>query len=410
MPEGEDKRECPVCKAVLPVDPRYVTWCDEGGWNVNPRKPEPPRNLFEEFYLNLGEKQSRSLLQGLTQTGELRPTFTISKLLALACATATHGMTLTIGAVGVVLLLYAWWNLFAVIGGLVCFGITVLLRPLPIRPPEDLHSRGELPGLFRLVDTIGASLEARRVAGIVINEDFNAAFGRVGWRQREVLYVGLPLWAMLENEERVALIAHELAHGVNGDAARGFYIGSAAGALARWYALLRPDRIWDESKGIAGLSAVPFSIAMLMLANLAWVAAYALSHLLWRDSQRAEYLADRLAATVSGTGPSLSLLRKLHYGETFALAIHRAVVRQGARSDILDNLRKLGLEAPPGEVERVTRVQQLEGSRLDVTHPPSAYRIDLLGSHYVGRPRWSSPRRSSRPWMRRCCRSGDRFN
>ncbi|HSB69216.1 MAG TPA: M48 family metallopeptidase [Candidatus Methylomirabilis sp.] len=241
-------------------------------------------------------------------------------------------------------------------------------------------------GLLRCCPELLPECERR-----VINEDFNAAFGRVGWRQREVLYMGLPLWAILENEERVALIAHELAHGVNGDPVRGFFVGSAAAALARWYTLFRPDRIWDESKGIAGLPAVPFNIAMLMLANLAWIAAVALSHLLWRDSQRAEYLADRLAASISGTGPSRSLLRKLHYGETFALAIHRAVVSQGARSDILDNLRELGLKAPPREVERVTRVQQLEGSRLDATHPPSAYRIELLRAHYVAHPKVEFP-------------------
>jgi len=122
----------------------------------------------------------------------------------------------------------------------------------------------------------------------LLEEEFNASFGRVGWKQREVLTLGLPLWAILEDAERVALIAHELAHGVNGDPVRGFYVGSAVAALARWHVLLHPDRIWDEEKGVAGLPAIPFNLAMAMLANLARLAASVLAHLLWRDSHEFE--------------------------------------------------------------------------------------------------------------------------
>ncbi len=107
--------------------------------------------------------------------------------------------------------------------------------------------------------------------------------------------LGLPLLAILDNQEKIALIAHELAHDVNGDPARTFFIGAAVGALIEWHQLLLPESI----------------------------------------------------------------------------------------PNLFDELRQRMAAMPEYEMKRIRRVEALERSRLDVTHPPTTYRIELLKARRV---------------------------
>lgn len=69
---------------------------------------------------------------------------------------------------------------------------------------------------------------------------FNASYGRSG-RRRE-LRLGLCLWAILEPQERVALIGHELGRALNGDLRNNVFVRRALLPLAAWRELLRPRR------------------------------------------------------------------------------------------------------------------------------------------------------------------------
>src|SRR5262249_49935661 len=103
-------------------------------------------------------------------------------------------------------------------------------------------------------------------------------------------------------------------------------------------------------------------------------------HLLLRDSQRAEYLADALAAHVSGTPAVVAVHEKLLLEPIAAVAIQRAAFERqhGDSSDVFERLGRSVLQAPAGERERRRRVAQLESTRLDATHPPTARRIHVL--------------------------------
>lgn len=380
-------KECPNCHNILPVFDGFVTWCDRCGWNVNPLQPERPHNVFESIYTKLGQKQSRALLEQYVRAEALKPSFSISKLLAFVFAAVIHGITLIFAVGGVVLLVLGWPNLFAIAGGLTCIGIAWIIRPRISKLPHTILCRKNFPTLYRFVDTIANSLQSEKVTGIVVNEHFTAAFGQVGWQRKGILQLGLPLWSILDNKERVALIAHELAHGVNADATHGFFIGTAIMALAEWYSLLRPVYIWVPGSGLQGLAAAPVRIIMHGLAFLVWLAAYLLSLLLWRESQRAEYLADYLAASVSGTEAMLSMLEKLHFRRTFMVVLRRVTLRKEEGCDFFEELRQSVAGVPERELERIRRVEQMENSRLDVTHPPTVNRIELLRSHYVATPK-----------------------
>ena len=384
--------ECPVCHAWLPVDNAYVTWCEHCGWNVQPLEPARPRTIFEALYASLGRRLSRSLFDEVMRAPALTYALTPSRLLAMVVAGIVHGLTVLCAVFGILLLLTGWPNPFAILGGLSGVAAAVVARPRVPKVPTAAVSRDRLPALYGMVDRIAEALGAPPVDSIVIDWRFNASFTRAGWRRRSVITMGLPLVVVLSGEERVALVAHELAHGVNGDPARSFYIGTAVNTLVAWHKLLRPDRLWSarNTGSVAGsitdLGTVIGNIVSLCLAGVAWSGAYALSHLLWHEAQRAEYRADYLAARVAGTDPMLTMLDKLHLSRQFADTVRSAAVGQASLS-IFEELQRRVAEMPGRELERIRRVEQLEATRLDSTHPPTAFRISFIKARRFPEPR-----------------------
>ena len=100
-------------------------------------------------------------------------------------------------------------------------------------------------------------------------------------------------------------------------------------------------------------------------------------HLLRRDSQRAEYLADALAASVAGTDAAVSSHEKLLLHSAFHQVV-KEHARPGTEGDIFEEINSRLKAVPERERERRRRVARLEESRLDDTHPPTAHRIRLL--------------------------------
>ncbi|HYF61924.1 MAG TPA: M48 family metallopeptidase [Herpetosiphonaceae bacterium] len=376
-------RPCPDCAADVASDPRFVAWCAACGWNVKPHAPEAAGGLTR-LYAALGRRSSRNLLAGMQSLSQLQPRLTASSLAAWAIAAVVHLVSLVCLAGGVYFLVAHWPNILAIFFGGLLLLIAWTLRPRLSRLDDGatVLSRAEFPALYALSDSVASAIKARPLDDIVIDDEFNAWYGRFGWRQRRVMGLGLPLWSILSAEERVCLIGHELGHAVNGDVSRGFFIHSAVYSLVTWANILRPDAIWAPHMGWRGLLAIPINLALLGFSHLAWWSALGLLHLLWRDSQRAEYLADYLAAIAGGTQASLSLLDKMHLDSSCELAMQR-IALGNAKADMFDALREHVQTIPEIERERLRRVQLLDASRLDATHPPTPYRIQLMRAHPV---------------------------
>lgn len=212
-----------------------------------------------------------------------------------------------------------------------------------------------------------------------VDEQFNASYAVLGWRRVPVLSMGLPFWNALSTQERVALVGHEIAHGVNGDSTRSFIIGSALSSLDAWISLLRADPPPDA--GLAG--AVGYVITWLVSIPLALVQG-ALAHLLWFEKQKAEYFADYLSATLAGTRAVLALLAKSNLGEHFDDVLQRGVYSTSqSAAAALSLVRERLASLPERERDRLQRAATLEGARLDSTHPPTAHRIQFLKAHEV---------------------------
>ena len=285
---------------------------------------------------------------------------------------------------GLALIVFTWPNPFTILVGVILIGIAYIARPrMPAAPA--LVDRAEFAAVYQMADDVADALGAHRVAGIAIDDRFNAAFGRYGRRCRRIMTLGLPLLTVLEPQERVALVAHEIAHDVNRDPARGLFVGNAFGILVELYEFFLPQHLGiGLSYGRVTSETAMVSIGGRFANMLMGGVAFVIRPFLWlfvvlmrRDSQRAEYLADGLAADVAGSEAARLLLRKVHLTATYASLAKSAAV-QGEVADLLGSLRRWVVDAPDSEWERIERVMQLEKTQVIATHPPTVERVRFL--------------------------------
>jgi Zn-dependent protease with chaperone function len=248
-------------------------------------------------------------------------------------------------------------------------------------PLEDRLPRERAPELHALIDEVAGALGTPAPDVVIVDDAHNAFWTVAGLRRRRVLGLGLPLFYPLDPQERIALIAHELGHASNGDSGRGLIVGSALRALAALYELVAPGsrllaRTWEISL------AEPLGNAfMWVVSRPVWWLLLLQAHLLWRDHQRAEFLADALAARVAGTGAVVGLHENLLFASGLRGAAHQAMHHDGPEPlDLFGELRRAVRDVPEHERQRRRRVARREAARLDVTHPPMGQRIAVLES------------------------------
>ncbi|MFC7480781.1 M48 family metallopeptidase [Luedemannella flava] len=171
-------------------------------------------------------------------------------------------------------------------------------------------TRTQTPTLFGLIDEVAGAVGGPVPDVVVVSEQVNASAGVVGPGKR-VLVLGLPLWAVLPAQHRVALLGHELAHFVNGDVRRLPLVRVATTTLGGLAGLLRFPEL-DGTVGpvawlVRGLAWAARSTVLAVHLVLVWIGL--------RDAQRAEYRADEVAAEVAGSAASRDHQRPARRGE-----------------------------------------------------------------------------------------------
>jgi heat shock protein HtpX len=339
------------------------------------------------MYDKIGERSSRKLYEQVRKKPSVKPSFKLTVLLALAIAFLIHLVTIGVVVLGAYLVYALWPHWSGIVLGLICFGIAWVLRPRLEKKPKMILSREKYPHLYELVDDISAVLGTSTVDGIVVTSDFNAFFHQYGWRRKKILTIGLPMFLILTSQEKVALIGHEVAHGANGDPNRGYVLYNALRSLDNWYYLLYPVRLFDTRLGLRGLAIILPNLALRVVCWGIWLLFYMLVHLSWQESQWSEYYADSLAAEASGTDSMMSMLEKFHYGNTFWFMVQKVYLNKG-KMTFKNAFREKIASLPERELQRIRRVEMMESSRLDTTHPPTAYRIGFMQARHVETSRY----------------------
>ncbi|MBX7154779.1 MAG: M48 family metallopeptidase [Candidatus Kapaibacterium sp.] len=287
-----------------------------------------------------------------------------------------------------IFLILQYLNIFAIIGSVICTMLLVTLRPRISKPPQKYMSKSDAPILFSIIEDICSELSASTIDYVILNHEHNASMGYRGIAQKRVLTLGYPLLLVLDSQETVELISHELAHNINRDPMRGYIQWYAASSLERWYYITYPDEIITTNAGIYALIfSVPMNLLMWCISQMFLGLTNLLYWLMWRDSQRAEYYADYLAMTMSGNACCETFFRKLMYNSELQLAAQRAVLAK--RYDaVFEYFIEAVNNIPETEIKRIQCVNMLYESRVDSSHPPTPYRIGFAKSKGIIPPKY----------------------
>ncbi|WP_299527642.1 M48 family metallopeptidase [uncultured Streptomyces sp.] len=361
-----------------------MTWCEACDWNVDPGKPDEAPGRMEAFRRRLAKSYGEKLYAEVAAGGSLAPHRDPAGVFALVLALAVHGFTAAVALGGLLLITVAGGVAFCVLG-VVLLLLAWVLRPRMARLPEDLPvlRRADAPELFALVDEVAALTGTTGVRAVVVDGDFNASVSTYGIRRHRVLSLGLGAWESLTPQERIALLGHELGHFANGDLRHGLVVSNALRSLDTWRYLVaaqsRPQTLMDW---LLNLLYLPPRLVVNGLLAL-------LDRLTLRSAQRAEYLADTLAARVGSTASAVALMDKLlvwESGEGWLRREVNAVRTKGSRAagrdtnadELWEGLAAHMASVPDRERERLRRVGALRGHSVDSSHPPTHLRRACL--------------------------------
>lgn len=287
---------CPACGSSMPVISGYVTWCEQCDWNIHPKWfKNDSLSLFERFHYRLGIRSADLLYKEISDTPAFSYPVTIGTIGAYLFSVLLHATS--IGIVYLAIRNTFWPELLGdFLIGLLLLAISfILFWPTRTKIPGMKLHRSEYPSLYRLLDEITNCLKAPKVDVIFVNYDFNAFATRTGIRPRTVVGIGLPLFSVLDLQEKVAILAHEMGHHANRDMTRKLIVRKAMQTLGAWYEFLFPKTDYSE---LFGPFYYIFSFIRRRLADIIYYAYYLLGLSVWKQSQRSEYFADLASARI----------------------------------------------------------------------------------------------------------------
>jgi Zn-dependent protease with chaperone function len=370
----------------MAMHPSFSMWCDACDWNLLPAAEVEPDTGINSLLRRLGAQSSARLHQEFSEPNSLRPRVGLATIAAFIVSTSVFLVTILLVLAGITLITSG--NFVAVFFGVLLLVIAFVLRPRIARMPKGAEPATEVPALASLAQDVAECVGTRAPDYILMSPEFNAAVHEAGIRRRRVLQIGLPLFALLDPQEQVAVLAHEFGHFANGDFLRGWYGSTALRSLLIWHYLFVPSSLFesDETGGTPGLLMLPINLVMLGISWIPLGLAYVLVTLLYRDSQRGEYMADSIAARVAGGDAAVSAFEKLHASSMYDGVAHSTGDEFWLNRSLMDEIRLRAAEYPERERERMKRIERKLAARLDLTHPPTILRIEAIQARGQAKP------------------------
>jgi Zn-dependent protease with chaperone function len=376
------QRPCPQCGEEVRADGRFTTWCAACDWNVDPGRPDEESGRLERRRRRHARRHGETLAAEITAGRTPRHRRDAEGMAAYLIALAVHGVTAALAVGAVTFVVTGWGGAGVVLGGFL--GVLAwTLRPRFSELPDDqpLLVRRDAPALFALIDEVAAVVGTRGVDTVAVAAELNASVTTYGIRGRRLLTVGLPLWEILTPQERIALLGHELGHYSNGDTRHGLIIGNALRSLTTW-------RYFVDPTPNPTLVEAFVNLVYLVPRSLLQGALLLLDRMTLRATQRAEYLADSMAARAGSTEAAASIMNRFLVVSSAATMLEReANAQQVRRRGTTDREPWQGLwerlgahmeSIPESEYERQRRAAALRGHSVDATHPPTHLRLRCL--------------------------------
>ena len=287
----------------------------------------------------------------------------------------TIGLTLLLVVGGAAILTYApdygIAGLFAfALAGALAFGA---MPRLSFKEDETSPPLGadEHPRLRSLVSRVAERTGALAPEALFVMHDANAFAGRVRLRRfarrQPSVGIGLPLLAVLTQEEASAVIAHEMGHHIAGDVRLGPWVHRTRRAIARAVDRLEGSSFW-------------FHLPFVAYADFFMRTSV-------KISRAQELQADAASARVAGAAAAASALRKIEVLSAAWQAYFQSevlpVLNKARLPPLLDGFGRYWHAAQtPGTPAFEALCAAMSKSHLPGpadTHPPLAERIAALG-------------------------------
>ncbi|MEV4347045.1 M48 family metalloprotease [Actinoplanes sp. NPDC049596] len=366
---------CPNCAQPTTSIGTAEPWCPACEWNL-----EIPASVgwgwLDRRLYAVATRLTTGQFKALAE-GPLTPRrTTTARVATLAAAVVLLAGVLAIFGLGVWLVLYDFFNVSTVLG-LVLIAIAVALRPRLPRLPDDVIvlDPARTPALNGLVQRVASAVGAPAPTILLLGYDLNASTRSVGLKRERALRIGLPLWATLEPQERVALLGHEMGHFVNGDVRRGLLTQMSKTTLDK-VADLFDTRTRGEGP-VEFLIAIATTLIGWTVSRIAMALQLLLYWISQRDSQRAEYLADELAARAGGSAAAIGLFDHLLLHLPIDTVMRREA-RAGNGPDAWLAAARIARANQAANVPALRRLSRRTEVSLFASHPPTALRAEML--------------------------------
>jgi len=411
LASGVDDTSCPTCRTDLISEYGARPWCPRCEWGLDVYEPRPGTSRLGRWAgaiaFRVAYRLTVSQFRALVGRSPSRPGWTGARVVVAVVSVAFYILVAAIVGVGGWLVFHDFPHA-SILLGVLLLGLAAVLVPRfgRIDSSGEILSRDEAPGLHALVDRVAATTGVPAPHSIAVTFDCAAGSTSVGIRRRRVLVLGLGLFGALPPQQRVALIAHQLAHFGNGDVRRSGLTQPALATLGQLSSVFQsPAGGWTALRDPLTARA-PYSLAAMEVVSLrrpsgfgervtglvsqVLAAGFAAVHMVvsaavLRDTQRAEYFADQRTAGLAGTRSTVALLDLLISGPVVATCIANSA-RAG---ETQPGWRAAVAALTDRQSPRLTSLRQLSMRRetaLFATHPPSGLR-----SQMVERAGWRDP-------------------
>jgi heat shock protein HtpX len=354
-------------------------------WNLD--RFEPDRHP-SEFGWKLVDRRGHWLAYRLAQRQFAnlvgRPTlrrrgWSLAGITMSAAAGLLFLVTLGFLAAGVRLSLHNFPGL-GLLPGVPLIVLALELRPRFGRLDRTLWTveRDEAPTLFGLLDRTAAATGTRPPDIVQVATNFNAGISVVGLWRRRVLVLGLPFWASLPPQQRLALLGHELGHFAAGDPRRGLLVQPAYRTLGTLAHVFRPSAGLGSGRLLELIAAAVLGTLgrfFLMLQVLLVAVGQ-------REAQRAEYLADEIGARIAGSAAAVGVLRNVLLHDVLPYSIAQ-VARSGESGAAWLSAAQGSRDALAADLPARSQLSIRDGASLFADHPPTGLRIRMLEARPV---------------------------
>jgi Zn-dependent protease with chaperone function len=380
---------CPECQTPVVNPERGRPWCPSCEWNLaefdpRGRLPFGWRLVIKPAYRRAFSQDKALYDEFSARRPDGRPR-TAAHLFMVALSLAMALGTFVCALIGLVDVSEGGVMIFAGLGLIL---IALILRPRLGRLPKPARRlrREAAPTLYALVDRVAEAAGTPAPEFISIAFSYVTGTGRGGLFQRRYLTLGIPMWLVLEPEQKVALLGHEMGHFVNVGSNRSMLVQPAL----RTFSVLTDYTQFRESilqvgnrRKMNGFELL-FRMVMRLVSTVFLLIHLGLAALGMRDMRRAEYLADGTAADVAGTDALVGLQERM-------LLLPRIANVVGYNAETKRSLQWLGL-ASQIHANRHEDVPMLGQATMRATslwdeHPPLGLRLRMAKAWPAQKPK-----------------------